>query len=307
MDIHKVAAFAKVYELRSFSKAAKELYLSQPTVSAHVAALESELDILLFDRIGRSVIPTKAGHILYRHAKVMFEAMHFAKAEIRQLQDRVAGEVDIGGSSIPAQYILPRFLAWFHGRYPEVHWDLRIGDSSEMLSAVQDGTLMLAVVGSPPTHPDVQARPLVRDDVALVMSPALAQQYAHVQGADLVRALPWVVREVGSGTRLVMERVLWDLGVAWQEIRTVAVVRQASIMAQCLEAGMGAGLTSVLTVHDALRQGRLVRVALPGVQVERNFYLVYHSKQTLFPAVLRLMDELTTWVADRNVLGDVCA
>lgn len=304
MDIHKVVAFAKVYELRSFSKAGKELYLSQPTISAHVAALESELEVLLFDRIGRSVVPTKAGHILYRHAQAMFEAVHLAKAEIRQLQDRVAGEVELGASSIPAHYLLPGFLAWFRDRYPEVVLDMHSGDSSEMVAAVQEGRLMAAVVGSAPSAPELRAVPVLRDDVALVMSPQLAERHAAATGAELFRAVPWVVREVGSGTRLVMEQALHALGLGWQDIRPVAVVRQASIMARLLEEGMGAGMTSVLTVRDALRQGRLVRVDVPGLAVERHFYLVHHAKQTLFPAVVRLMDELPGWLARHSGLGE---
>lgn len=305
MDIHKIIAFAKVYELRSFSKAGKELYLSQPTISAHVAALESELEVLLFDRIGRSVVPTKAGHILYRHAQSMFAAVHLAKAEIRQLQDRVAGEVDLGGSSIPAHYLLPEFLAWFHARYPEVVVDLRIGDSAEMMEAVQEGALTVAVVGSPPSSPDLRAVPLLCDDVALVMSPELAKRFEKLAGAELFRALPWVVREVGSGTRRVMEQALSALGLSWQDIRPVAVVRQASIMARCLEAGMGAGMTSTLTVRESLDQGRLVRVAVPEVVVERQFYLVHHAKQTLFPAAYRLMEELPIWLSQKFAVEEV--
>lgn len=305
MDIHKIIAFAKVYELRSFSKAGKELYLSQPTISAHVAALESELEVLLFDRIGRCVVPTKAGHILYRHAQSMFASMHLAKAEIRQLQDRVAGEVDLGGSSIPAHYLLPEFLAWFHARYPEVVVDLRIGDSAQMVEAVQEGSLTVAVVGSAPSSPELRAVPMLRDDVALVMSPELARRYGHLSGAELLCSLPWVVREVGSGTRQVMEQALLALGLSWQDIRSVAVVRQASIMARCLEAGMGAGMTSTFTVRDSLQQGRLVRVDLPGVVVERQFYLVYHAKQTLFPAVYRLMEELPGWLSQMFAVEDV--
>ena len=91
MDIRKIEAFSKVYEHSSFSKAGKALYLSQPTISAHVASLEQELEVQLFDRIGRSVVPTKAGEVLYRHAQKIFEASELAISELRKLQDRITG------------------------------------------------------------------------------------------------------------------------------------------------------------------------------------------------------------------------
>jgi len=171
MDIRRIEAFSKVFEYRSFSKAGKALFLSQPTISAHVAALEQELDVLLFDRIGRTVVPTKAGEVLYRHAKKIFEASELAISELRKMQDRITGRLDIGGSTIPANYIMPDILARFWQTFPEVVMDLRIGDSEDIVTQVRENALMLGVVGARFDGSDLHFEPVVSDSLVLVMTP----------------------------------------------------------------------------------------------------------------------------------------
>jgi LysR family transcriptional regulator, transcriptional activator of the cysJI operon len=102
MDLRRLEAFCKVYELKSFSKAGQDLYLSQPTISAHIAALEDELGVPLFDRVGRGILSTQAGDILHRHALNIFEAVAQAEAEIQLLMNKVGGDLELGGApSLP--------------------------------------------------------------------------------------------------------------------------------------------------------------------------------------------------------------
>ena len=147
MDIRRLQAFSKVYELRSFSRAGEELMLSQPTISAHVLALEEELGAQLFDRLGRSVLPTQAGEVLFRYAQSVFTELEHARSDILALSRRVAGELVIGGSTIPAHYILPRLLARYLATYPEVHLELQSGDTQEVTAMVLEGLIHIGVVG----------------------------------------------------------------------------------------------------------------------------------------------------------------
>lgn len=292
MDIRKIEAFSKVYENRSFSRAGKELYLSQPTISAHVAALEQELEVQLFDRIGRTVVPTKAGDVLYQHAKRIFEASELAISEIRKLQDRITGKLNLGGSTIPANYILPPLLARFWQTYPEVIMDLHIGDTEDIVSRVRDNALMLGVVGGHFEAPDLHFEPIATDSLMLVMTPALKERYAHLGAEELLRSLPWVMREEGSGTRMAMAASLAGFSIDVNSLRTVMMVRNAGAMARCLSAGMGAAITSAITVAPELRSGQLVSVDLPGLQMKRSFYVVFNTRRSLFPAALKLIEYL---------------
>lgn len=292
MDIRKLEAFAKVFEYCSFSKAGKALYLSQPTISAHVAALERELGAVLFDRIGRLVVPTQAGEILYSHARKIFEISDGAISEIHRLQERVTGRLELGGSTIPANYILPAYLARFWKEYPDVSIELRVGDSGDIVSRVQDGGMVLGVVGGMFGGADLEYVPLVRDTLVLAMTPELRDRYESEDAESMIRALPWVMREEGSGTRAAMDMALSHLGLDARALRASILVRNAGAMARCLEAGMGAGITSAVTLQDALRSGRLVAVHLPGLRMERSFYAVTHKRRSLFPAAVKLIEFL---------------
>lgn len=292
MDIRKIEAFSKVYEHCSFSKAGKSLYLSQPTISAHVAALEQELEVSLFDRIGRTVVPTKAGEILYYHAKKIFDASELAISEIRKLQDRVTGKLDLGGSSIPANYILPQLLARFMDKFPEVVMDLRVGDTDEIISQVRDNALMLGVVGGLSESTDLQFEAILHDSLVVVMAPSIYAQYQHLDPLEMLKALPWVMREEGSGTRAAMSVGFDRLQIDVHALRTVMMVRNAGAMALCLSAGMGAGVTSRTTISSSLTNGSLVTLDIPGLSLNRSFYVVYNKKRSLFPAALKLIDFL---------------
>ena len=294
MDIRKIEAFSKVYEHSSFSKAGKALYLSQPTISAHVASLEQELEVQLFDRIGRSVVPTKAGEVLYRHAQKIFEASELAISELRKLQDRITGKLDIGGSTIPANYIMPEILAAFWKLYPEVVMDLRIGDSEDIVSQVRDNALMLGVVGAVFEYPDLRYEKIATDSLVLVMTPELHAMHRNLAVDELLRVLPWVMREDGSGTRVAMAESLASFGIDIHSLRGVIFVRNAGAMAKCLSAGMGASITSAVTVREELASGALVAVDLAGLKLNRSFYVVYNKKRSLFPAALKLIEFLKT-------------
>ena len=292
MDIRKIEAFAKVYEHCSFSKAGKSLYLSQPTISAHVASLEQELEVQLFDRIGRSVVPTKAGEVLYEHARKIFEASELAISELRKLQDRITGKLDIGGSTIPANFIMPEILAKFWTKYPEVIMDLRIGDSEDIVTQVRDNTLMLGVVGAVFESPELQFVKIASDALVLSMTPRRYEYQFHLPVEELLLALPWVLREEGSGTRVAMAESLSKFGIDIHSLRAVIMVRNAGAMSRCLSAGMGASITSAITVQGELDSGTLVAVDLPGLRMDRSFHVVYNKKRSLFPAAIKLIEFL---------------
>ena len=120
MDIRKLEVFRKVYELKSFSRAGDETYLSQPTVSGHIKYLEDYLECKLFDRLGKEVVPTRAGDILYEYAVEIIDLREKAEYALNQFQGKMKGKLLIGGSTIPGGYILPLLLGAFRSKYKDV-------------------------------------------------------------------------------------------------------------------------------------------------------------------------------------------
>ncbi len=298
MDIRRLQAFCKVYELNSFSRAGEELLLSQPTVSAHIMALESELGTRLFDRMGRTVLPTPAANILYKCSLEAFDRLENARTEILALTQRVSGELAVGGSTIPAHYILPGLMAAFRAKYPDVIIDLTVGDSQEITERVAEGQLSLGVVGAATDHPDVICELLMNDELVCVAPPSL-ELPSRTEGqegfdADYLRQLPWVIREQGSGTRRAFEAALREQGMDIRELRTTIMAHSNFAVIQCVKAGLGVSVTSRLACEGAIERGELRLVDMPGMSVRRGYYRVHHAKRHIFPAMRRFLELMTS-------------
>jgi len=298
MDIKRLEAFCKVYELKSFSKAGQALMLSQPTISAHVLTLEQRLGAQLFDRLGRYILPTQAGDVLYRHARQAFAALDGAKAEIDLLQQRVSGELAIGCSTIPAAYLLPELLATFIKRYPAVRVRMRVGSSGEIRSAVLAGELAMGVVGAKPEDADLECGQMAEDELFVAASPAMPG-YKSVGGVPMtipVQELsrwPWVIREEGSGTRQAFESALQALD---QDPRVLPVSVESGgteTVLQCARQGLGLCVASRLAARTLLDSGELVIVDVPGLKLKRQFYAVRHLKRHFFPALRYFWQHVT--------------
>ena len=125
-DLRQLEIFRQVVDLKSFSKAAKAVFLSQASVSERIATLESHVGTRLLDRLGRQVIPTRAGELLYKHAALLLEMKRNALLEMQEFLGVQHGEIRMGGSTIPGEYILPRVIGAFRRRHPL----LKIGRAS---------------------------------------------------------------------------------------------------------------------------------------------------------------------------------
>lgn len=285
MDIRRLQAFAKVYDLRSFSKAGEEMLLSQPTISAHVMALEEELGTQLFDRLGRTILPTQAGNVLYRYCTAIFSQLDHARADILALSKRVAGELIIGGSTIPAQYIIPRLVARFVGNYPEVRIEVRGGDTSEIIAMVAEGTVHVGIVGAPASQAELVSRPILQDELVLIAPAALAASGAAT--ADLKARLlgvPWVMREPGSGTQAALEQALARVDIDVRDLRVMLQVHSSVAILECVEAGLGVAAISRMAAANYLERGGVAILPTEGLAMRRDFYVVQHGRRYMFPA-----------------------
>ncbi len=284
MDFRKLEAFCKVYELKSFSKAGLELQLSQPTISAHVANLEEELGVPLFDRLGRTVLPTQAGEVLYRGAKQVFQQVGRINSEIGLLRDMVVGDLLLGGSTIPANYILPDLLKSFLALYPSLRVHMTTGDTDAIIRQVGQGRLELGIVGYQPEQQGIAAYPLRRDELVLVVTPGLLNGKPAPTSLSQLKNMPWIMRERGSGTRRALEGVLKSSGISIGELKVALWVESTEAALQCARAGLGVSVVSRLAAEPMLDRGDLVIVnALPQV-LERSFYLILRQGRELLPA-----------------------
>ena len=283
MDLRRLEVFAKVAELGSFSRAAEALYLTQPTVSEHVRALEDEVGVQLLDRLGRGATPTRAGELLLGYARRMLTLAREAQQALDQFQGRMSGELVIGGSTIPGEYVLPALLGAFKTKYPEILVSLRIGDSGQVTDWVEQGRVEVAVVGARPTSRAVASRELMADELVVVVPAGHPWATRKTVSIEELRRAPMVMRERGSGSRQAIEHVLDDAGLSLGSFRIVGEMGSTQAIKQAVRAGVGVALISRRAVADECRAGLVVCVKVKDLRVARSFHLITHKDRTRSP------------------------
>ncbi len=282
MDFRKLQAFCKVYENRSFSRAGQELYLSQPTISAHVMGLESDLGVNLFDRLGRTIMPTGAAEVLYKAASDVFRRLDLARSEIELIQNRVSGEIIIGGSTIPAHWILPEIFSSFSQRYPEVTFALSVEGTSRIIDKVISGELEIGMVGAHPEHVGMVVTPVLEDEIVAVAHPDMMSRFqVH---SNPIQEWPWVMRERNCGTRLAFEKALSQAGKNINSLCLAVRVQSTQAVLAYAKAGLGVGAISLLAAKAEIESGELLAIDLGLPPIKRFIYLIHLQERTLFPA-----------------------
>jgi DNA-binding transcriptional LysR family regulator len=292
MDLRRLEVFCRVYELKSFSRAGKACLLSQPTVSEHIRHLESYLDVRLFDRLGREVVPTRAGEILYNYARRMLNLKREASQTLERYRGKMSGDLELGGSTIPGQYILPSLIGRFREKFPNIFTKLVIADTMKITNMVLDGGLELGVVGAKIKNSKLQFEKLFDDELVLAVSPDHHWAKRSAIRLEELSHAPFIMREQGSGTRMTMLEILEQAGLDSQEFRAVAEMGSTDAIRQAIKAKVGVSILSRRAIADDLQFERLCHIPVQGLSLTRHFYLVTHNKRSRSPIGEAFVDYL---------------
>jgi DNA-binding transcriptional LysR family regulator len=245
--------------------------------------------VQLLDRLGRGAAPTRAGQLLLGYAQRMLTLSREARQAIDQFQGRLSGELMVGGSTIPGEYVLPVLIGQFKAKQADISIVLLIGDSHQVSEWIEDGRVEIGVVGARPPQRTLEARELMRDE--LVVALPVEHAWARRQTVSLaeLQAEPMVVREHGSGSRAALEHALDAAGTSLAAFRVVAEMGSTQAIKQAVRAGVGVSLISRRAVEDECRVGLLACVKIARVHVGRAFYLVTHRDRTRSPLALAFL------------------
>ena len=290
MDISKLASFVAVFNNRSFTKAAAELGLSQPTVSEHIRSIEEELGCALFDRLHRNIVPTHEAEGIYQKALSIIEDADALKDTADRMSGSVAGTILVGASTIPGTYMVPMLFQKFRAMHPEVSLEVRIGDSQQVTQWVQGNEIVMGCVGAIMEPERLDYAPFADDEMILVASAGLMKK-KRIELKDIA-GLPFVIRERGSGTRKTMERFLESNGIAPRSLKVAAVLGSTECVKQAVKSAMGVSFVSRVAVKDELACGALREIPIEGARVKREFYIVTHKKRALPPKYSAFRDYL---------------
>jgi DNA-binding transcriptional LysR family regulator len=279
MDIHQLRVFASVFRNRSFSKASQELHLTQPTISNHIKALEDEFACRLFDRMGRSIIPTKEAEVLYGQSTEIIEKAEALKDALGELKKEAIGKLVIGASTIPGVYLMPRIMSEFQKKYPAISFQILIADSGGIIESISRHELILGIVGAKLGNEQINYIPFVEDELIVVSAPSKTgkNSIALRELSDL----PMVFREEGSGTRKETERFLEMKGLSFENMKVAGIFGSTDAVKQAVKAGLGVSILSRFSVADELEHKLLEQIKLTDIEMKRNFYIVSHKKRTL--------------------------
>ncbi len=294
MDLRALEVFCKIVELRSFSRAAEAVLLTQPTVSGHIKGLETELGLRLFDRAGKTVTPTRAGEILYGYARRILALREEAQQAINEHKGGLKGHLALGASTIPGAYILPSVVAAFKREHPEVTISLHISGSRDIVRGVIDGTCEVGMVGARFEEGRVHYEPFAQDELVLAVQAAHPWASRSMVRLTELAGQPFIMRERGSGTRKVMEQALIDHAVDPDSLRVVLEVTGNEAVRQALKAGAGISVISRRAIEDEIRHKMVAALRLQGVRLVRDFFLVTHksrSRSPLAKAFLSFMEQ----------------
>jgi len=283
VDLRQLEIFVKVAEFGSFSKAAEALYLTQPTVSEHIRTLEDEVGVRLLDRLGRGAAITRAGQLLLSYAQRMLALSREARQAMDGFQGRMSGELLIGASTIPGEYVLPAMIGRFKEKYPDISITLLIGDSQTAVDWVAEGRAELGVVGARLSHRGVEYKELMPDEVVVVV-PGTHPWHGRKQIAlEELRSEPLLIRERGSGTRAALEGALAEAGMDLGSFRIVGEMGSTQAIKQAVKAGVGVSLVSKRAVEEECKSGLLWCLRVKDLKVTRSFHLATHKERSRSP------------------------
>jgi len=274
VNISHLRAFVEVVEQGSFSAAARSLGISQPAVTMQIQGLESDLGATLLERRYRRVQLTEAGKALLPTARGVLAKLDAARDEIERLSDTVGGHLEIAASTTPGQYVLPMLLGSFLHSFPDVTVSLLVHDTSEVIDRVESGEAHLGMTGARRPHAKVEFEQMGVDRVVAICPPdsPLAGR-GDVQLAELAEQ-PFIVREPGSGTRMVVEQALRDAGIDPGDLNVVMELGTSEAIVNAVEGGMGVGVVSHWMADKAIQLGTVARIDAAPFPVDRPFYAV---------------------------------
>ncbi len=327
MDFHQLRIFIEVARQKSFSRAAERIFLTQPTVSAHIKALEKEIGTPLLDRSQRELQLTGAGTVLFQYAQQLLSIKDEALFATQQEYRIIKGHLEIAASSVPGAYILPGLMKGFLERYPGVTFAVMLRNTRQVYESVRDYTYDLGFVGEPVRPGELGQTKLLQDELVLVAAPgthltgekppqiekggpgdkensenffknnrkpvSLLFEIDLKSGINLEKFLetPFIMREPGSATRVVFENALQKLyGRKEAPLNVVGYLESQEAIKEAVKTGLGVTVISRKAVNGELATGLMKGYRLPDLRLERNFYLIYRKNRISPPLSQAFLD-----------------
>ncbi|BBL76935.1 LysR family transcriptional regulator [Methylomagnum ishizawai] len=277
ITLRQLKVFERVARRLSFTRAAEELYLTQPAVSMQIKQFEENIGLPLFERLGKKIYLTRAGEELYQLSRTISEQLDAAELLIEELKGTDGGRLVVAVAST-VHYFGIRLLAEFCRRYPKVKVSFKVTNRKGLLQQLEDNEADVVLMGQPPEDQDLQYEAFLENPLVLI-APA-GHPLAGKRGIPLseLQDENFIMREQGSGTRSAAERYFGERGVhltASMEMNTNGAIKQG------VEEGLGLAIVSIHTLERELESGRVVVLDVEHFPIRRQWFIVHRSGKRL--------------------------
>lgn len=294
MNLHQLRIFVTVAKRGSFSRAAEELHISQPSASIQVADLERALGVDLFEQVGRQIHLTDAGRVLEDYARRILDLAEEARTAVSETTGLRRGHLAVGASPTPGTYLLPRIIAAFQERYPQISVALHIAATPEVGERLLRHELDLGVVGGKIHTPGLQTEQFLDDEIVLVAVPSHPLAAAGSARAMALRDHRVILPERGSDTRVAVDEALSGAG---HSVAPAMELAGSEAIKEAVAAGLGVAFLSRLAARTEVAAGRLVVIPIPDLVIRRQFSIVHLKERRLSQAVRAFVEMLRASVS----------
>jgi len=279
MTLDQLKVFVAVAERQHLTHAARDLNLAQSAASHAISTLEDQFQVKLFDRVGRRIELTAAGRLLLDEARSILARAATARLKMSELGNVQRGTLHVHASQTIASYWLPRYLMTYRQRYPLVELQMGIGNTDDVVRALNDGAAELGFIEGTTEDPAIIKDQIARDQLVLVV----ATDHPWAKRRDITAAdfpnSEWVIREVGSGTRAQFEAVLEKHGLHLRDLTVVLELASNEAVRAAVETGSAATVISASAAAPSIEAGLLVHI--PFALPERGFLVARHKERSL--------------------------
>jgi DNA-binding transcriptional LysR family regulator len=289
MTLDQLHIFLVVAQHLHFSRAADELYITQPAVSTAIQSLERQYKVRLFHRVGRRVELTDAGKVLQTAAKRILAEVEAAERSLQAFNNLQQGQIKIGASQTIGNYWLPRFISQFRQHYSGIEIDCTLSNTQEVSAGVVVGTFDLGLVEgdiSPSMLSQLYRQTVGYHRLQIVVGRSHPWFAQRMISAEQLLSTSWVIREVGSGTRQRFEQVLQQWNIRPLQLTVAAEMKSAAMVKAAVEDGVGAAALSEMTIRkerqlDTLRTVEIIEAQTPDfvAQLSLPFLLLKHRER----------------------------
>jgi len=281
MNIDHLKSFFMVAKVGNFTKAARELFLTQPAVSQHIQALEHFYDTVLFDRTGKKIMLTRKGEMLFEQTEELLMKFKEVEAIFLGMNNMSRGRLDIAASAVAGTYLLPKVIGQFNAAYPDIELDLRAGNTHQATLMVLEGQADFGfAAGSATQYPEVESTMIYREKMVAVVSHGNPLALKKEVRIDDLRRTPFITREQGTQTRQFVHNWLAKSKGDKKSLKFIEL-ENVETAKRIVEKGFGITVIPEIAIKRELKDKRLALVNLEGFNEEALFYLLTHRARKL--------------------------